>query len=51
MNELRLTVAKTIDRFVIELDESYSEEKYRSEWRDYFTVMIGTIEMRFLPRK
>ncbi|KAI5788576.1 cytochrome P450, partial [Pyronema domesticum] len=49
-NEMRLAVARTVEGFKVTLGEGFCEERYRDEWRDYFTVMIGGIEMVFRPR-
>ncbi|KAI5850757.1 cytochrome P450 [Tricharina praecox] len=50
LNELRLAVARVVSEFTFELGEGYNEERYRKEWKDYFTVSLGRCEMRFRER-
>jgi cytochrome P450 len=49
-NELRFATARVVEKFKIELGPNYNEQQYRKDWKDHFTVMIGGIEARFVPR-
>ncbi|KAA8893250.1 cytochrome P450 [Sphaerosporella brunnea] len=49
-NELRLTVARVSQKFKIELGPNYDDQQYRKACKDYFTIMIGSVEARFVPR-
>ncbi|KAF8253206.1 cytochrome P450 [Wilcoxina mikolae CBS 423.85] len=50
LTEIRLTVARTVERFSIELGETYDDELFRKEWKSYVTVVLGDVPVRFKPR-
>jgi len=51
MNEMRTTVARVIQRFEVQLGESYDDRVFRDGWRDYSTVKLGPCPLKFVPRK
>ncbi|CAZ82560.1 unnamed protein product [Tuber melanosporum] len=51
MNEMRTATARVIQRFQVQLGESYDDKVFRDEWKDYFTVKLGPCPLKFVPRK
>jgi len=51
LQELRLTIARIVRTFDIQFGSSHNEQVFESEWKDYVVVKIGTLWMRFQPRK
>lgn len=50
LNEMRIVVARIVKDFNVVLGESYDEELFESEWRDYFAVKLGALWLQFVPR-
>jgi cytochrome P450 len=51
LGELRMAVARVVRVYRVEVGEGYDEEKYRREFKDHATAMIGEIQVRFIPRE
>jgi len=43
-------LAKVVHAFDLEFGEGYNEQKFRDEWKDYFVLAIGALNMKFIPR-
>jgi hypothetical protein len=50
MNEMRLTVARVARKFDVQLGESYNDKEFLDAWRDFFTVKLGPLPLKFVPR-
>jgi hypothetical protein len=47
---VRVIIANVVRNFDLEFGEGYSEQKFIDDWKDYFVLAIGPLEMRFIPR-
>jgi len=50
LNEMRLVMSKVMRQFTVSLGESHDDEKYVEGWRDWYTVKIGDLYIKFTPR-
>jgi cytochrome P450 len=50
LNELRLVLARTVLAAEIELGASYNEKQWQEDWRDYFTLQVGAVPVKFTLR-
>jgi cytochrome P450 len=50
MTEMRLTVARVARKFDIHLGESYNDKEFLSAWKDFLTVKLGPLPLKFVPR-
>ncbi|KAF3911581.1 hypothetical protein ABW21_db0204952 [Orbilia brochopaga] len=51
LNEMKVTIARVIREFEIDIGEGDDEEKWQNDWRDYSMVMIGDCMLRFKSRR
>jgi hypothetical protein len=51
MKEMRLAIARILLKFRVTPSESYSAEKFKEDWRDYFTAKIASLPLVFEKRE
>ncbi|KAJ6264065.1 Cytochrome P450 [Drechslerella dactyloides] len=51
LNEMKVTIARVIREFEVDVGESDDDEKWEREWRDYSMVMVGECMLRFKSRR
>ncbi|KAK6353474.1 hypothetical protein TWF696_005438 [Orbilia brochopaga] len=51
LNEMKVTIARVVREFEIDVGESDDEKKWESEWRDYSMVVIGECMLKFKSRR
>jgi len=51
LNEMKITIAKLVSEFELEIGESDDDKKWESEWKDYSMVKIGECPLKFNVRK
>jgi hypothetical protein len=50
LSEARLVVARTVERFVVDLGEGYDDEVWKRGWKDFQTLSLAPLNMRFEKR-
>jgi cytochrome P450 len=50
LNEMRLVLAQTVLRTEIVLGESYDDERWREEGREFFLLEVGPTPLKFKLR-
>jgi cytochrome P450 len=50
LNEMRLGIASVVRQFDVILGESYSEDVWQEEWKDYAVLQVGSLPVKFLER-
>jgi len=50
LNEMKLGIASVVRQFDVVLGESYSEDVWQEEWKDYAVLQVGALPVKFLER-
>jgi cytochrome P450 len=50
LNEMKLGIASVVRYFDVVLGESYSEDVWQEEWKDYAVLQVGALPVKFLER-
>jgi cytochrome P450 family 628 len=50
LNEMRIVITRIVRDFDVLLGDSYNEELFDSEWKDYFAVKLGALWLKIVPR-
>jgi cytochrome P450 len=50
LNEMKLGIASVVRQFDVVLGESYSEDVWQEEWKDYAVLQVGALPVKFLGR-
>lgn len=51
LSEVRLCVARGIERYRISFAEEYNDAKWKSQWKDYQTMSVGSVMVRVEKRE
>ncbi|KAF4633933.1 hypothetical protein G7Y89_g4190 [Cudoniella acicularis] len=50
LNEMRIVLARIVREFDVSFGESYDEETFENEWKDYGVLQVGAVWLKFSPR-